>query len=253
MTPRQPRGRRCVSEPTSSPSSSASGAGKVTLACSLHFLTLVDIAPASARAAPSPRGACSPLPAARAAPRSAGRGGRRRARRGPRPGSWRREARPRRRRRPPSNRGSRGGGCGYEGAAGGRAGRGGCERRSRPAAAALPPPSSAPAPTASLARTVALLRVMEREGGGGGREGGVSSFSDRESREGSDRPAGRGRGSERLSSPPCHLSLFQRLHGPLLGRDASFLRREEGLRERSACSHVYPVRLHSITSSGPSL
>ena len=72
-------------------SSSAAGAGKVTLACSLHFLTLLDIAPAAVRArgcrppasvstaaeARSPRGALSPPPA------------------GPgRPGAGRREERP---------------------------------------------------------------------------------------------------------------------------------------------------------------
>lgn len=43
LTPLQPRRRRCASVPSASPSSS-SGAGKVTLAGSRHFLTLVDIA-----------------------------------------------------------------------------------------------------------------------------------------------------------------------------------------------------------------
>lgn len=44
LTPLQPRWRRCDSAPSASPSSSSSGAGKVTLAGSRHFLTLVDIA-----------------------------------------------------------------------------------------------------------------------------------------------------------------------------------------------------------------
>lgn len=147
MTPLQPRRRRCGSAPSSSPSSSSSGTGKVTLACSLHFLTLVDIAPAAVRARGSRPPACgapSPPPAAPAAPGSPGRGGRGRARRGPRPSSQRREPEPSRRRRPPSTRGSSRRGWGCEEEAGGRAGRWRGERLSRLRAAAMPPRCPSP-------------------------------------------------------------------------------------------------------------
>lgn len=202
LTPLQPRRRRCGSEPSSSPSSSSSGAGKVTLACSLHFLTLVDIAPAAVRAwgcrpppppQPPPGLYAVPLPnrpplrQPRAAPGGKAGGencaARHQAVRG---GNQSRVAAAAHhetvgaaaaavaaRRKPGAEWGARAG----KGSPARRLRR--WRRRRRLLGARLL------SPTASLARTLPLLRVKDREGGsggGGGRQGGrINSLSDRAS------------------------------------------------------------------------